>query len=64
MGKIVSKGSVDDIKKRFGIGYHLTVESAQQDIQKQEEEILRQIQGAARDDKNTSGAKTQYLLPF
>lgn len=25
-GTIVAKGSVDEIKKRFGIGYHLSIE--------------------------------------
>lgn len=29
-GTIVAKGSVDEIKKRFGIGYHLSIEKLSQ----------------------------------
>lgn len=57
MGKIVAKGSVDEIKKRFGIGYQLILDEKDDGDRV---DILNHIKGATQDEKNSN----QFLLPF
>jgi len=64
LGKMVSKGSVDEIKKKFGIGYNLIIYNESFSIPEYEPEILKRILGAYKDEKNSSEQKSIYILPF
>lgn len=60
---MVAKGSVDEIKKRFGIGYNVIVNKANFDdhllIQK-----LHEIVPGSYKDSNSNSQKCIYVLPF
>lgn len=66
MGKMVAKGSVDEIKKKFGIGYNLIINHDPKAEEKLgfETEILSRIKGSFLDEKNSSELKSYYTLPF
>ena len=71
LGKIVAKGSVDDIKKKFGIGYNLVINNDCNSYQesnyfnsKLENCILSRIKGSYFDEKNSNDLKAIYVLPF
>lgn len=66
MGKMRAKGSVDEIKKQFGIGYNLII-NHQQPLEgpfAHEAEILARARGSFLDEKMTNEMKSQYTLPF
>ena len=64
LGKMVAKGSVDEIKKMFGIGYNLIINQQDDQPIQYEELILHQIPGSFRDEKNSNEQKSYYILPF
>ena len=64
LGKMVSKGSVDEIKKKFGIGYNLIIHNQSSSLSEYEPEILKRILGAYKDGKSSSEQKSIYILPF
>lgn len=68
---MVAKGSVDEIKKKFGIGYNLIINHTNNSIEsfeylknKFEKEALSRIKGSYFDDKNSNEFKSIYVLPF
>jgi hypothetical protein len=68
---MVAKGSVDEIKKKFGIGYNLVINHSNNTYEsfdyiktKFEREALSKIKGSYFDDKNSNEAKSIYVLPF
>ena len=56
MGKLVSKGTVEQIKRKFGIGYNISITNTQNEEQMKEFEayILERIPGSFKDDKNSN----------
>lgn len=67
MGQVRAKGSVDEIKKRFGIGYNLIVShepGATEIPYKYEQSILSNVPGSFYDPKMSSDLKSCYTLPF
>ena len=60
LGKIITKGTVDEIKKKFGIGYNLVL-NVDKNEQQYEHEILKRIPGSYRDENQQ---KQQFVLPF
>ena len=49
LGKIITKGTVDEIKKKFGIGYNLVI-TTETNKEQYELEILKRISGSYRDE--------------
>lgn len=49
LGKIIIKGTVDEIKKKFGIGYNLVI-TTETNKEQYELEILKRISGSYRDE--------------
>jgi len=66
MGTMRAKGSVDEIKKQFGIGYNLVINhKVPLDGRfEHEAEILARIKGALLDEKMSTESRSQYTLPF
>ena len=66
MGKMRAKGSVDEIKKQFGIGYNLIISHKNPLDGKfeHEQEILRRVEGSFLDEKMSTETRSQYTLPF
>jgi len=60
LGKIITKGTVDEIKKKFGIGYNLVL-NLDKNQEHFEQEILKRIPGSYRDENKE---KHQFVLPF
>ena len=56
MGKLISKGTVDQIKRKFGIGYNIGITNNKNEQQMSEFEsyILERIPGSFKDDKNSN----------
>jgi hypothetical protein len=56
MGKLVSKGTVEQIKRKFGIGYNISVTNTENNEQMSEFEayILDRIPGSFKDDKKSN----------
>ena len=65
---MVAKGSVDEIKKKFGIGYNLIINHNNNSFEnlktKFEREALNNIKGSYFDEKNSTLDKSIYVLPF
>lgn len=65
---MVAKGSVDEIKKKFGIGYNLIISHNNNSFEnlktKFEREALNIIKGSYFDEKNSTSDKSIYVLPF
>jgi hypothetical protein len=65
---MVAKGSVDEIKKKFGIGYNLIISHNNNYFEnlktKFEREALNIIKGSYFDEKNSNSDKSIYVLPF
>lgn len=66
MGKMVAKGSVDEIKKKFGIGYNLVVshEDSKHESERLREIVNRNVPGCTFDSGNSSATKSHFTLPF
>jgi hypothetical protein len=56
MGKLVSKGTVEQIKRKFGIGYNISITNTENNEQMSEFEayILDRIPGSFKDDKKSN----------
>lgn len=66
MGKMRARGSVDEIKKQFGIGYNLIIshKEALKGRYEHEQEILSRVKGSFLDEKMSTELRSQYTLPF
>lgn len=62
-GKMVAKGTVTEIKRKFGIGYCITIGRADDEQAEIDEAVLRMVPGSIRD-TDISAQKCKYILPF
>jgi hypothetical protein len=65
---MVARGSVDEIKKKFGIGYNLIINHKNNIFENLksnfEREALNTIKGSYFDEKISTLDKSIYVLPF
>ena len=60
---MVAKGSVDEIKKRFGIGYNLIINQPDFDDKEVVEKLHAIVPGSYKD-QHSNAQKSVYVLPF
>ena len=62
-GKLVQKGTVLDIKKKFGVGYNLTIYHQESQRRLIENKLTETIPNSIKDPTSTL-TKSQFILPF